>query len=123
VIVGTAGVLLLVGGSTLYWIAKHSATQHTESAERLATALFDIADNRPLLPTKSTQAFEAWSNEIAWAVYDATDRKLFPHERDIAEALRDLNAAETLCPRGNLLGLSKVERLLKKKLIAEALTP
>ena len=56
-------------------------------------------------------------------MYDATDRKFFPHERDIADALRKLNAAETLCPRGNLLGLSKVERLLKKKLTEEALTP
>ena len=120
IIAGTAGVVLLARGGLVYLSARHFASQHMESVARLATGLFEVEEDRPLLPGEATHAFEIWANELAWKVFDSTDRGFFPHERDIAQALKELNRSEEICPSGQLVGLKALERAvisnLKRKL-------
>ena len=63
VIVGTAGVVLLVGGGLVYLGAQYSRGQRLEAADRIVSSFYIIENQGRLLSRGQMDAFERWAGD------------------------------------------------------------
>jgi len=117
VIVGTAGVVLLVGGGLVYLGAEYSRGQRLEAADRIVSSFYILQNQSGQLSQRQLDAFESWAGDIAWEVYDDSGRTLFPSDREVARVVRKLNEENRLCQGGKIFSLGRVERLVKDQIL------